>query len=100
MPYTNVLDRKEELQEGLDMIESTNFKYFTKEMTAEFYAFKGLLLAQLGRSEDAAAVHYMTRALDVKMTMKNQTWLTLWINMRWGCRRCSGCHGYRSCSPV
>ncbi|KAL4715075.1 hypothetical protein ACJJTC_012122 [Scirpophaga incertulas] len=44
---------KEELQEGLDMIESTNFKYFTKEMTAEFYAFKGLLLAQLGRSEDA-----------------------------------------------
>lgn len=35
------------------MIESTNFKYFTKEMTAEFYAFKGLLLAQLGRSEDA-----------------------------------------------
>ncbi|CAH0749160.1 unnamed protein product [Diatraea saccharalis] len=44
---------KEELQEGLDMIESTNFKYFTKEMTAEFYAFKGLLLAQLGRSDDA-----------------------------------------------
>ncbi|CAK1549719.1 unnamed protein product [Leptosia nina] len=44
---------KDELQEGLDMIESTNFKYFTKEMTAEFYAFKGLLLAQLGRSEDA-----------------------------------------------
>ncbi|XP_073941495.1 transcription-associated protein Nipped-A isoform X1 [Choristoneura fumiferana] len=46
-------DGKDELQEGLDMIESTNFKYFTKEMTAEFYAFKGLLLAQLGRSEDA-----------------------------------------------
>ncbi|KAJ0181684.1 hypothetical protein K1T71_002406 [Dendrolimus kikuchii] len=44
---------KDELQDGLDMIESTNFKYFTKEMTAEFYAFKGLLLAQLGRSEDA-----------------------------------------------
>ncbi|XP_022821038.1 transformation/transcription domain-associated protein isoform X3 [Spodoptera litura] len=44
---------KEELQDGIDMIESTNFKYFTKEMTAEFYAFKGLLLAQLGRSEDA-----------------------------------------------
>ncbi|XP_028033958.1 transcription-associated protein 1 isoform X2 [Bombyx mandarina] len=44
---------KDELQEGLDMIESTNFKYFTKEMTAEFYAFKGLLLAQLGRSDDA-----------------------------------------------
>ncbi|KPJ11920.1 Transformation/transcription domain-associated protein [Papilio machaon] len=44
---------RDELTEGLEMIESTNFKYFTKEMTAEFYAFKGLLLAQLGRSEDA-----------------------------------------------
>ncbi|KOB75140.1 Transformation/transcription domain-associated protein [Operophtera brumata] len=50
---TSWTEGKDELQEGLDMIESTNFKYFTKEMTAEFYAFKGLLLAQLGRSEDA-----------------------------------------------
>ena len=27
---------KNELQEGLDVIESTNLKYFTKQMTAEF----------------------------------------------------------------
>lgn len=32
---------KNELQEGLDIIESTKLKYFTKEMTAEFYALKG-----------------------------------------------------------
>ncbi|XP_046847243.1 transformation/transcription domain-associated protein-like isoform X2 [Xenia sp. Carnegie-2017] len=45
--------RKQELQEGLDVIESTNLKYFSKEMTAEFYALKGTFLAQIGRSEDA-----------------------------------------------
>ena len=44
---------KNELQEGLEVIESTNLKYFTKEMTAEFYALKGMLLSQIGRSEDA-----------------------------------------------
>ncbi|XP_023247442.1 transformation/transcription domain-associated protein [Copidosoma floridanum] len=44
---------KNELQEGLEVIESTNLKYFTKEMTAEFYALKGMLLAQLGRSDEA-----------------------------------------------
>lgn len=42
-----------ELQEGLEVIESTNLKYFTKEMTAEFYALKGMLLSQIGRSDDA-----------------------------------------------
>ncbi|XP_064648217.1 transformation/transcription domain-associated protein-like isoform X2 [Lineus longissimus] len=44
---------KTELQEGLEVIESTNLKYFTKEMTAEFYALKGMFLAQIGRSDDA-----------------------------------------------
>ena len=40
---------KNELQEGLEIIEVTNLKYFTKEMTAEFYALKGTFLAQIGR---------------------------------------------------
>ena len=44
---------KNELQEGLEVIESTNLKYFAKEMTAELYALKGMLLAQIGRAEDA-----------------------------------------------
>ncbi|XP_077554082.1 transformation/transcription domain-associated protein-like isoform X4 [Haemaphysalis longicornis] len=44
---------KNELQEGLDVIESTNLKYFAKDMTAEFYALKGLFLAQMGRSDEA-----------------------------------------------
>ncbi|XP_074658755.1 transformation/transcription domain-associated protein-like [Tubulanus polymorphus] len=44
---------KNELQEGLEVIESTNLKFFTKEFTAEFYALKGMFLAQIGRSDDA-----------------------------------------------
>ena len=44
---------KNELQTGLDVIESTNLKYFSKDMTAEFYALKGMLLAQIGKSEEA-----------------------------------------------
>ena len=38
-----------ELQEALEIIESTNLKYFTKEMVAEFMALKGSFLAQIGR---------------------------------------------------
>lgn len=44
---------KNELQEGLEVIESTNLKYFSKEMTAEFYALKGMFLAQIGRLDEA-----------------------------------------------
>lgn len=35
--------------QGLEVIESTNLKYFTKEMTAEFYALKGMFLAQINK---------------------------------------------------
>ena len=35
------------------MIESTNLKYFRNEMTAEFYALKGMFLAQIGKSDEA-----------------------------------------------
>lgn len=44
---------KNELQEALAVVELTNLKYFKKEMTAEFYALKGMLLSQIGRYEDA-----------------------------------------------
>ncbi|XP_076468689.1 transformation/transcription domain-associated protein-like isoform X2 [Babylonia areolata] len=44
---------KNELSEGLEVIESTNLKYFSKEMTAEFYALKGLFLSMMNRSEEA-----------------------------------------------
>lgn len=48
-----VLSSRTELSRALEMIESTNLAYFTKEMTAEVYALKGLLLAQIGRSDEA-----------------------------------------------
>ncbi|EDV27262.1 uncharacterized protein TRIADDRAFT_23101 [Trichoplax adhaerens] len=44
---------KQELQEGLEVIESTNLRYFSKEMQAEFFALKGIFLAKVGRSDDA-----------------------------------------------
>lgn len=37
-----------ELQEGLEVADSTNLNYFTKEVTSEFYALKGKLFAQMG----------------------------------------------------
>jgi len=49
----SAISGKEELKEGLQVIESTNMKYFTKEMIAEFYALKGMLLAQKGESDEA-----------------------------------------------
>ena len=38
-----------ELQDALEVIDSTNLKYFTKEMIAEFMALKGSFLAHIGR---------------------------------------------------
>ena len=37
------------LFQGLDVIESTNLKYFNKEMIAEFFALKGTYLTKIGR---------------------------------------------------
>lgn len=48
-----IIGGQNELKEGLDMLESTNMNFFSKEMVAEFYAWKGLLQSQLGRSDDA-----------------------------------------------
>jgi transformation/transcription domain-associated protein len=39
---------RNELSEALEIVESTNLKYFSKEMTSEFFALKGSLLAQIG----------------------------------------------------
>ena len=33
----------------MDFIESTNLKYFSKEMVSEFLALKGTFLAQTGK---------------------------------------------------
>ncbi|XP_019851030.1 PREDICTED: transformation/transcription domain-associated protein [Amphimedon queenslandica] len=42
-----------EIQEAFDFIESTNLKYFSKEMVSEFLALKGTFLIQYGKSEEA-----------------------------------------------
>lgn len=57
--FTAVLLEVESLRfsvcQGLEVIESTNLKYFTKEMTAEFYALKGMFLAQINKYVDRSA---------------------------------------------
>ncbi|GIY24528.1 hypothetical protein CEXT_37291 [Caerostris extrusa] len=52
----DIQETTQALHEGLNVIDSTNLKYFTKEMTAEFYALKAVFLAQLGRYEEANKV--------------------------------------------
>lgn len=42
-----------ELSQALEVIESTNLNYFSRDMAAEFMALKGLLLALSGSSEEA-----------------------------------------------
>lgn len=44
---------KSELLDGIDIIECTNLKYFQKEYVSEFYTYKGLFLARLGRHDEA-----------------------------------------------
>ncbi|XP_014255602.1 transformation/transcription domain-associated protein [Cimex lectularius] len=45
---------QKELQEGLKVVELTELRYFTKEMTSECYALKGMLLSQIGRVDEAS----------------------------------------------
>ncbi|KAL3270789.1 hypothetical protein HHI36_021313 [Cryptolaemus montrouzieri] len=47
------LNNKTELQEGLEVINSTNVQYFAKDMTAEFYALKGMMYHLSNKSDDA-----------------------------------------------
>ena len=49
-----------ELQDALEVIESTNLKYFTKEMIAEFMALKGSFLAHIGRCVCACVILSVT----------------------------------------
>ena len=44
---------RNDLIEALEVIETTNIKYFKQEIVAEIYVLKGLLLSQIGRSDDA-----------------------------------------------
>ncbi|XP_050299225.1 transcription-associated protein 1 isoform X2 [Anthonomus grandis grandis] len=46
-------NNKSELQEGLEVINHTKMQYFGKDMTAEFYALKGMMLHLSGKSDEA-----------------------------------------------
>lgn len=43
------MNNKNELAEGLDVLNRTKMQYFVKEMTAEFYALKGIMYHLSGK---------------------------------------------------
>ncbi|XP_076255473.1 transcription-associated protein 1-like [Rhynchophorus ferrugineus] len=47
------MSNRGELQEGLEVISHTKMQYFAKDMTAEFFALKGMMFSLLGKSDDA-----------------------------------------------
>ncbi|CAG9767854.1 unnamed protein product [Ceutorhynchus assimilis] len=47
------MNNKNELQEGLEVINHTKMQYFGKDMTAEFYALKGMMYHLSGKSDEA-----------------------------------------------
>nr|XP_022907724.1 transformation/transcription domain-associated protein [Onthophagus taurus] len=53
LQMASISNNRNELHEGLEVINNTNVRYFSKEMTAEFYAMKGLLYHLSSKSEDA-----------------------------------------------
>ena len=44
---------RSELAQALEVIETTNLNFFLADMVAEFHAFKGLLFALSGNSDEA-----------------------------------------------
>lgn len=47
------MSNRSELQEGIEVINNTNVKCFSKDMTSEFYALQGLLYHLSSKSEEA-----------------------------------------------
>ncbi|KAF7269505.1 transcription-associated protein Nipped-A isoform X2 [Rhynchophorus ferrugineus] len=50
---TATMNNKNELQEGLDVINHTKMQFFSKDMTAEFFALKGMMYHLSGKSDEA-----------------------------------------------
>ncbi|XP_030767739.1 transcription-associated protein 1 [Sitophilus oryzae] len=47
------VNNKNELQEGLEVINHTKMEFFAKDMKAEFYALKGMMYHLSGKSDEA-----------------------------------------------
>ncbi|KAG9334763.1 hypothetical protein JZ751_006511 [Albula glossodonta] len=74
-------------RQGLEVIESTNLKYFTKEMTAEFYALKGMFLAQINNRRGLALEHFRPHANSLLTVPTVQSFCLSVVRMwAWGVR--------------
>lgn len=62
------------LTEALEVIETTNIKYFKPEVIAEIYVLKGILLSQMSRSEEANKAFSVAVQLGDSVTKAWATW--------------------------
>jgi transformation/transcription domain-associated protein len=62
------------LAEALEVIETTNIKYFKPELIAEIYVLKGVLLTQMGRSDESNKAYSVAVQLSDTLTTAWGTW--------------------------
>jgi transformation/transcription domain-associated protein len=65
---------KEELTNGLDVINNTNLNYFGPQQKAEFYTLKGMFLEKLTRRDEAAEAYGMALFFDIKLPKAWAEW--------------------------
>ena len=82
-----------ELQDALEVIESTNLKYFTKDMIAEFLALKGSFLTIIGRYS-CTYIHVHVYTYMVYITTRITCFLILRRFFFWNCKVIANYEGF------
>jgi transformation/transcription domain-associated protein len=65
---------KQELNNGLDVINNTNLNYFGANQKAEFYTLKGMFLAKLGQKNEANDAFGSALFFDIKLPKAWSEW--------------------------
>jgi transformation/transcription domain-associated protein len=65
---------KNELNNGLDVINNTNLNYFGQQQKAEFYTLKGMFLNKLGNKQDANDAFGSALYFDIKLAKAWAEW--------------------------
>ncbi|KAI1339027.1 FAT domain-containing protein [Xylariaceae sp. FL0016] len=67
-------ENREELSNGLDVINNTNLNYFNNQQKAEFYTLKGMFLEKLGQNGDADAAYGTALYYDISKAKAWAEW--------------------------
>jgi transformation/transcription domain-associated protein len=65
---------KDELNQGLDVINNTNLNYFGPQQKAEFYTLKGMFLDKLDQKGEAEEAYGMALFFDIKLPKAWAEW--------------------------